>query len=55
MRVRRQERELLPAPVIKQDFCDGCGARFRPSPLNAPGVCTQCTARWGVYATRYES
>lgn len=37
------------------DFCDGCGVHFRPSPFNAPGACSQCCIRWGVYAERYES
>jgi hypothetical protein len=38
-----------------QDFCDGCGVHFRPSPFNAPGACSQCCIRWGVYAERCES
>lgn len=39
---------------VELDFCDGCGTRFRPSPLNAPGACSRC-ALGSVYATRYES
>jgi hypothetical protein len=39
---------------VETDFCDGCGARFLPSPLNASGACTRC-APGSVYATRYES
>lgn len=39
---------------VELDFCDGCGARFRSSPLNAPGVCSMC-APDSVYAVRYDS
>lgn len=48
-----------PAPTegvaVELEHCDGCGAMFRPTPLNAPGACTSCCARWGIYAERYES
>lgn len=56
-----ERREALQTEMAKAagthvdlDFCDGCGVRFLPSPLNAPGVCSTC-ALGSVYATRYES
>ncbi len=55
---RREAQQIEMAKAagthVELDFCDGCGARFRPSPLNAPGVCSMC-APGSVYATRYDS
>lgn len=51
---REAERIELLGAHVELDFCDGCGARFRPSPLNAPGACSRC-APGSAYATRYES